>query len=449
MKELDCYKEQLKQLPEHIRLAEIEAEGTDTILAAYTNGELSGQAASDRTVIFVRAVGEKEGYVYTQNLNADPLEVLNEAYNNSIFGAEESKKLMNGSDEVSDKTDTVSIDHGSIAELKSWAKGLEQQIREFGCEITYASVEVSETIRTMGILNSKELCRSDVRKRVEVSIDVTREGDYHASMAAETSAASLEQIPKQYFLEKIDEWMKRRLPTVSIEAGTCEAVLDASVVCNIFLTAWQMFSGYQYCRHATALDGKLGEQIFFSGLNVTDCPNSSYSGYGRAFDCEGTDSGTVKLVENGRFCGLMHNLASADEMHTVSTGNAGRDISLMQDQTEVKVIPSNFTICPGDTKKSEMLSELQDGIYISDSFDQFHSFNVGSGDFAIPCVGVRYENGKAVGEVKGITINGNLPELLNRITQISDDICTTSMVMSKSFCIAAPTIKVRAIDIGV
>ena len=59
-----------------------------------------------------------------------------------------------------------------------------------------------------------------------------------------------------------------------------------------------------------------------------------------------------------------------------------------------------------------MLKDMGDGVYITESYDIFHSINIGSGDFAIPCRGIVIKDGKPHHSVTALTICGNLINLL-------------------------------------
>ena len=445
MKELDAYRKILSDLPEGIREGEAEAEKNDRISAGVINGSETGMSASDKTAIFVRATGTKTGMTYTQNLEADPREILLEALNNSEFVQEERAELMNRIEESSKEADPLNESHVSFDVLLNKAIELEQQVREIVPEASHISVKVSENLRTTGIVNSLGIDKTFTKRIAEAELVLICEKGIHRTLELETSAPSVPSIPSDYFINKVREWQGWKTERCDFESAVLPAVIDGSVMCNIFLTAWQMFSGYQYLNKSTPFYGKLGEKLFSELVNISDFPMDQRSGYGRSFDCEGTPSQTVDIIKGGRLQAMMHNLTTAEETGESSTGNAGRDVNLISDQTECKVIPTNFTLLPGRYKKKELLDQLEDGIYICESYDMFHSVNTASGDFSIPCQGICYRGGRAVGKVNGITINGNLRELLQNVTMIADDITTASIVMSKSYAISAVSVYINSL----
>lgn len=447
MKELEAYRKIMSDLPEGIREAEAEAEKNDRVAAGVINGNETGMSASDKTAIYVRATGTKTGMTYTQNLEAKPRDVLLEALHNSEFVQEDRAERMNVAESNGKADDPREYEHVSFDLLLQKAADLEQQIKALVPEASHISVKVSENLRTTGIVNSLGLDKTFTKRIAEAELVLICEERVHRTLELETSAPEVEALPEEYFLEKVREWKKWETKPCAFASADLPAVIDGSVMCNILLTAWQMFSGGQYLHKSTPFYGKVGEKVGSELVNIVDLPMDTGSGYGRGFDCEGSPSQRVEVIKAGRLQALLHNLTTAEAMGTCSTGNAGRDVSLISDQTECRVIPTNFTLLPGRNKKQELLDQLEDGIYICESYDMFHSVNTASGDFSIPCQGIYYRGKKAVGKVTGITINGNLQELLHKIELVAEDKTTVSMVMSKSFAISAASVYVNSLRV--
>lgn len=459
MKELELYRKAMIELPKGILEAEAEAEKNDVLSAGVINGKAGGMAASDKTAIFVRVSGEKTGLTYTQNLEEEPAAVMLEALKNAEYVQDETREKMNpkvlasGSEvkenkEIGKEERDKEEKHIPFSLLREKAMELEKAIRSCGSGFSHISVQLSENLRSVGIVNSLGLDRNYTRRITEAKVSITCEEGCHRSLELETSAAELDKIHERYFTDRIREWMNLPQNEIGLSENTMPAVLDGTVLCNILITAWQLFSGYQYGNRSTPLYGKLNTKICSEAVTLIDIPDSADNGYGRVFDCEGSACKRVEVVKDGVFCGLMHNLKTAALLGTDTTGNAGRDISLLSDQTEVKVIPSNFALNPGPHRKEDLLSELSDGIYIYESFDMFHSINLASGDFAIPCKGILYQKGKAAGKAEGVTISGNILELFQSITKVADDTASFSVVMSKSYQVMSPSVLVKSIYVS-
>jgi len=146
MNELNEYRKIMSDLPEGIREAEAEAEKNDRMIAGKTNGEETGMSASDKTVLFVRASGTKTGMTYTQNLLADPREVVLEAFCNSEFVNQEKTELFHREEKDACEEEQV---HCSLDQLLSKASELEEVVKSVVPKASHIAVKVSENMRTM------------------------------------------------------------------------------------------------------------------------------------------------------------------------------------------------------------------------------------------------------------------------------------------------------------
>lgn len=440
MQELNSYREYLK-ISKYQEI-EVEAEKKDLISVGVLNNEPTGMSASQKTSLFVRVSSEKAtGMTYVQDLDRNPKDVIEEAYQNSFYVNSEKPEAFNKTEIFFEDN---KIEHSEIEEIFEKAKIISDEIYKLSKTFSYVQVLITENIRTMGIVNTYGLDKTSSSLSFEISIDLTNEINAKSfSFSFEKTFDNKNQIFEDYFIDKIKEWLALPKETVRLEKNNYKAVLDSSVMCNIFLTAWQIFGGDKYISRGTPIVDKLGEKIGNEIVNIFDMPLECGMGYAKKFDCEGTETTRNILVENGKLVGLMHNLDTAEKLGFLPTGNGGRDYNLISDQLAVKVIPSNFILKPDNYKKNDLLKSLDNGIYIYESYDMFHSLNIASGNFAIPCKGIVYKNQIAVGEISGITISGNIIEFLNSIEKIGDDLSSLSVVMSKSFQVHSPSVLVN------
>ncbi len=445
MIELESYRKALKLLPPHIKEAEIEAEKNDYLAAGLMNKKPGGMKASDKTALFVKVTGDKTGVTYTQNLEEDPLNVMEEAYYNSLYVKAIEPDIM-----LKGKIDHIkyeAIDHVSMQDLQEKAAQISEAAYQCSQSLSHVEVQVTENIRTVGIVNSKGLDQTYRVRILEASLALTSEGEIHKSLSLETSAASLQELSVDYFIYRIKEWLSLPSNKENLPSNHMKALLDGTVMCNILLTAWQMFSAQLYMEMATPFANKLSQVLVSDKVTLQDDPRALDSGYRKLFDCEGSIAETLNVIDKGKFIHLLHNLSTANQMGVSPTGNAGRDVNLIQDQTQVRVIPTNFRLLEGSKTKQDLFTKLIDGIYIYESFDMFHSLNIASGDFAIPCKGILYEKGKAKGMINAITISGNLVDLFAAIDEIANDTATLSVVMSKSYQVMSPSVLVTKLQV--
>ncbi|MDR1062203.1 MAG: TldD/PmbA family protein [Clostridiales bacterium] len=449
MKELELYRAAIRRLPSGASEAEAQAEREDILAVSVSGGKPAGSSASDQTTLFVRATGKKTGLAVTQRIEGEPAAAaLERALENSRYSAADGPEPMNGPS--GEQVREAELAHSEPEALKTMAAELEQRLARNDRGLAFSRVSLAETIRSSGVVNSRGLDIAYSRRTVEASVALVREGaSGHFAYDGLMSARTPEGISAEYFLAAHRHWAETQLPPVSCPAGSYRAVIGAPVVCNILLTAWQIFSAPFYMSGNTPLAGRLGEKLFSDAVSVQDLPAAPESGYQYPFDCEGSAGKPFELVAGGRAAGLLHTLASARATGARATGNAGRKTLLSGTlHTNVLAMPKNFRLLAGQPTRDELLRGLGNGLYVNASYDEFHSVNIASGAFAIPCRAVAVKNGRMAGIAGGLTMNGNILDLFSSVEAVADDLCALPMAILKSYTVSAPSVLVSRLAIS-
>lgn len=445
MRELERLRPLMKELPADIRAAQVQAEKKEILSFEIQDGAGKGAEYSSVTELFVSAGG---GFYYTQNLEEDPEEMLTKAAGLACYTrADESVPMVSGS-----RLWTACSRIPEKEELKAAAVEIEEAVlkRNPGSR---PSLRMTRTKETRGLINSlgSDICSETVRLEAELEM-AEFDGGKPCFLSCGFSAHSLEELTAELFMERIGHWRENRLPSGTLRAGRYRTLLEAEVVANILATAWQMFTGENYLNGTTpyagalSLDTGAGEQAFAPCLVIEDLPAMEHSGYGCAVDCEGTLARALTVACKGRLQGLLHTRDSAYKMGQTPCGFAGRKALLSGNiHTRIQAVPRNFRIRPGERTEKELLNLLHDGIYVFESYDVFHSINIASGEFHIPCRAILVEGGQKKRSVEGITINGNLKELLAGVTACGNSLFVRPMDLLKSYAVAAPSLLVSEI----
>lgn len=453
MKELTEYLEAMRKLPADVRAADVELERVEQFQLRFTNGEESGGQESSLTELYVRVQGPKGiGVLYTQKTGQQPENVLNEAY--------EISQYVNGKDNIYMKEAAVEEKESMREDVEAEKKQEDimrrvltatdrKLLERFGSllhrELKLQRVEESREIVNLTGFSAKT---GRVSYNLQVAVSAVHNGTVH--MEVEDTAPTLDSLDVDGLVSQLYDGVARNMPSVVMEGGTMEAVLDARFVCDLFFMAWKLFSGPAYLQGQTATVGKLGETILPKQISIEDRCESPGGGFQYALDCEGSSGRNVKLVDRGVFTGLLHNLQSADFFHEKPTGNAGRKTTLTAAvQTDVSVIPKNLHILPGQASLEQMIQSVGEGIWLTHCFDEFHSLDVASGDFSIPGEGIRIEKGKLTGRVVDLTIEGNILQVLSGVLEVGEEICTMPLPEVRSFSVTAPAVHVSEIRISV
>ena len=179
----------------------------------------------------------------------------------------------------------------------------------------------------------------------------------------------------------------------------------------------------------------VGERVGSELFTLVD-DGTNVEGPGAApFDDEGVPSGRTELFTKGTLNGFLHNAYTAHKDGTTSTGNGKRGY-----RAPPGVGTSNFYLDVGETPRDELLRQADGGVLIQDVSGVHSGANPISGEFSVGATGLRIVGG-ALGEpLREMTIASTLPEMLQAITGVGDDLRFFSSVGTPSVLVGEMTL---------
>jgi PmbA protein len=163
--------------------------------------------------------------------------------------------------------------------------------------------------------------------------------------------------------------------------------------------------------------GKKGKRIANKIVNIIDDGTLKGGVATSPFDDEGIPKRRTVLVKDGILSTFLYDSYTARKDKVSSTGNGIR--------SSFKALPSvgitNLFLEKGKTRKEELIANTDKGLYVMEIMGM-HTANPVSGDFSVGVSGLWIERGKFSFPVHGVTIAGNVLDLLNSIDAIGDDL---------------------------
>ena len=449
MNQLQRYIEAFASLPAQVTQAQAELESRETLTLSRTDGRPSGGRYACLNELFVQATTDgKTGMLYTQKIDEEPMNNILAAAENARFSAQTSPWLQNDAS-ASCRFAPTGVP-ATREQMEQQLARIDQALAASDPHLLSRQVELSRYATKLAIANSDGLQSESEHLFYELSVSMAADHNGTTEVEFEVFAQELAKLSPQEIARTAQRKLAEHLPLTQWQSGSCRCVLDASVVCNIFITAWQLFSGKLVGEHNSCLWNRLDQTVFSPQLNIVDRIESPYSGYHAALDCEGSRAVELDLVRDGRVCGWMHNLSTAAQLGAASTGNAGRKPMISGAvQTDVVVVPKNLMVLPGQQTTDELIAQMGDGLFVNQSFDVFHSISLASGNFSIPCEAIVVRQGRPVGRVEGMTLEGNLLELFSSVTAVGSEMFTFAMPIIKSFAVSALALAVSSIKVRV
>ncbi len=198
----------------------------------------------------------------------------------------------------------------------------------------------------------------------------------------------------------------------------------------------------------SVFSGKIGAQVASPLITVIDDATLPGMRGSFRFDDEGTPSQRTVLVEKGILKGYLYDKLSSMKDHAISTGNGRRE------SYRHRPIPrmTNTFIETGDMSPDKILSSLDKGILVEKMGGG--QVNTVTGDFVFDVQeGYLIEKGKKGEPVRGATLTGNGPRVLESIDMVADDLGFSIGTCGKDaqgvpVSDAMPTVRIPEIVVG-
>lgn len=382
--------------------------------------------------------GLKTAFASTSDLTPAFLERAADLAYNSLSVVEDGPALALPSQTPGGKQGSREPSRMPREQKLTMALDLERLAKEFDPKVKRVrDACYAEEVKTVTLKNSRGFERTHSLSRHELSLMVMAEEAQGQEMAWENDFSTHPEglNPARIAREAADKAVCQ-LGGKPVATQKTPAVLDATVVASFLGVLSSSFLGDQVLRNRSSLGDKIGRDIYSKRINVVD-DGSLEGGYNSApFDGEGIATSRRSLVKDGVLKEFLYDLASASQAGVASTGNAVRSAVKEPPRTGA----TNFFIEPGPASLEELLGDLGRGLWVRDVIG-VHTADAVTGDFSLGASGLWIEGGKRAAPVRGVTISGNLHEILKRVAKVGKDI-------RRYHAFGAPPLLIESLDIG-
>lgn len=268
------------------------------------------------------------------------------------------------------------------------------------------------------IMNSAGLCACSKGNNSGLYISLVAEEDGDAQtgfstiMSRTVNTLDPEQVGQEAARQAVQSLHARGMDSASIPC-----IMDPWVVTRFLGVLAQMVTADAVQKGRSLLAGRLGDKVAAPMVVLED--DAAYPG-GIAsfpFDGEGVPARRNVLISEGILQQYLYDTYTAHKDGTDSTGNARRG--------SYRGLPgvgtTNFILKPGSEDPGQMLKDMDRGLYITEVMGM-HTANPISGDFSVGAVGILIEKGELRQAVRGITVAGNMVQLLRQIDTVGNNL---------------------------
>ncbi len=248
--------------------------------------------------------------------------------------------------------------------------------------------------------------------------DMQRDGWYSLALAREDLEAPA-AIGRRAAERTLARLQPRTLPT-----GTLPVLFHAEVARSLFGHLLNAVSGSALYRGASFLLDSVGTQVLPDWCVVRERPFLMRGMRSSAFDAEGVATRESDLVRDGILQHYILGSYSARKLGLQSTGNAGGVF--------------NLDVAANADGLDALVRNMGTGLLVTELMGQ--GVNAITGDYSRGAAGFYVENGEIAYPVDGITIAGNLRQMMRGIEAIGRDVDIRSHIRVGSVLVGRMTV---------
>lgn len=201
---------------------------------------------------------------------------------------------------------------------------------------------------------------------------------------------------------------------------------------------------------SSAYSGRIGERVASSLCTIVDDGTLAGRRGSLSVDDEGTPTQCTTLIEKGVLKGYMQDKLNARLMGVSPTGNGRRESYSHLPMPRM----TNTYMLAGDSDPAEIIASVKKGLFCASLGGG--QVDITSGKFVFSTSeAYLIEDGRITAPVKGATLIGNGPEVMNRVSMVGNDLSLDSGVgtcgkdgQSVPVGVGQPTLKIDAITVG-
>lgn len=373
----------------------------------------------------LRAVaGEATGYAHATSLSEDSLRLAGETVRAVLAGHDGAVALpppRTNTALYSSENPLAAVPFvekvAVLAAIDAYARGRDERVRQ-------VSVTLAGDWRVVQIVRPNAERVADIRPlvRLNVSIVVERNGRLETGSYGTGGRVDFANyLRPETWTFAADEALRQavvNLESVDTPAGEMTVVLGPGWPGILLHEAiGHGLEGDFHRKKTSAFSGRIGERIGATGVSIVDDGTLPSRRGSLSVDDEGTPSQCTTLIEDGILVGLIQDRQNSRLMAGRSTGNGRRQSFAHRPMPRM----TNTYMLAGQHDPADIIASVERGLYaVAFGGGQV---DITSGKFVFSCTeAYKIDQGRIGAPVKGATLIGDGPSVLNRVSMIGNDL---------------------------
>ncbi|HSG87707.1 MAG TPA: metalloprotease TldD [Pseudomonadales bacterium] len=408
----------------------------------------------------VRAVsGEKTGFAYSDDLAPHALEQAAGAAREIARSGSGTVARVRGSGvavpALYGPADPLpSIDEDAKTDLlrraDAFARGLDARV-------TQVSASLSASHDVILIIGSDGTLAADVRPLVRFSVSVIAEQGGRRERGSAGGGGRFDYVALQAD-GRIEHWVREAVRVALLNLDAVDAPAGAMPV--VLGPGWPGVLLHEAVGHGLEGDfnrkgtsnysGRIGEQVASRLCTIVDEGNIPGRRGSLSVDDEGTPTARNVLIEDGILRGYLQDRHNARLSGVAPTGNGRRQSYSHLPMPRM----TNTYMLAGESDPEEILRSVKRGVYAANFGGG--QVDITSGKFVFSTTeAYLVEDGRITAPVRGATLIGNGPEVMNRVSMVGNDLALDEGVgvcgkdgQSVPVGVGQPTLKIDSVTVG-
>lgn len=409
--------------------------------------------------IGVRALcGEKTGFAYTEDFHLHNLQAAAHAARSiADRGGDRKVGIVSPSTGHSLYSPENPIDVLDEVAKVTLLQRVDQAARRADERVKEVNVRISANHEYMLVMASDGTQAADIRPlvRLDVSVIVEAGGRRERGNAGGGGRRSLTELADGSWADDLAREAVRmaliNLEAIDAPAGPMPVVLGPGWPGVLLHEAvGHGLEGDFNRKGSSTYAGRVGKQVASPLCTIVDDGSMANRRGSLQVDDEGVPTQHTVLIENGQLVGYMQDKLNARLMNVQSTGNGRRQSYAHLPMPRM----TNTFMLPGESDPQEIIQTVKKGVYAVNFGGG--SVDITSGRFVFSATeAYLIEDGKVGAPIRGATLIGNGPEVMERVSMVGNDLALDSGVgvcgkdgQSVPVGVGQPTLKVDEIVVG-
>jgi PmbA protein len=400
------------------------ARGRERSVRVY-GGEVEQLSSADSAGVGVRVVREgRLGFAWVGSLGEGAAhEALAEARDNVSYASVDEHAGLARPDGV----EPASLDlwREELAAFPTQAKvdlalELERLVRAGDPRIRQVvSSDYSDAMSEWGVATSTGIASASRRTTCHIFVyAIAGEGDDTQTGFGYSVGRAVEDLDAESCSADAVERATRMLGAKKPRSSRLTAVLDQRVTATLLGIVAGTLSGEEVSKGRSLFANRVGEEVGPGTLTLVDDPTDPGALGATPMDAEGLATRRNELIQGGKLMGYLYDTHSARVAGTVSTGSAVRGGY----RTTPGVGARAVSLLPGDLSQAEIISAVDEGVFIQSITGVHSGVNAVSGDFSVGAQGLMIRSGELAEPVREMTIASSIQRMLQHTRFIGADL---------------------------